>query len=271
MTFSPPLLLRLNGGLRDAPLDDPHAPLETVLGVQMKMRDDQELGGTYYSYTPQPTPASGLIDALVHDNEVYGRGPTSPSRPDLESIVRVDWYGTNLLDLGRLEWDLRAAYGDLFDVLDYAVLSLPRPDDPTHAIDIHRVEFAASPGHNAVPLPDAPALACCVEVELAADEERVARAVLESPIESSASAFTVRVHRVGDARARLTLEFTSPSLLDPGRFVRALEVSCRTLKVIGYSAEGDLQRDGKTVRIGQQLADGEGTLPAWRSAAAAMP
>jgi hypothetical protein len=264
--FTPPLSLRLNGGLRGEPFTVPLAPLETVLEVRPELAYDLELGGPHYRYAPHPLPERGLVGVLVHANAIPDFGRTYPHRPDLDLVVVIDWLGDNLLDLGRLEWRLRAAFGEPFDVAEYSVATLPRPGDPSHSSEVHWVQFAAAAGRRAVPLPDTPNLACTLEFELPEQDEFAARTAIIGLSDTSATSPRVNAVPAGDARIRLTVSFESPSLLELGRYADAVDMALgRGGTVRGYSVYGDLQRDGTPLSLHHSVASH--AVPGWRISA----
>jgi hypothetical protein len=261
--FAPPLSFRLNGGLkRELPL----APLEDVFGVHLEVKDDFERGGAYHRYAPHPIPVSGLVDVLVHSNEIPN-GWTYVTRRDLEVVVIADWFNTNALDLGRLEWRLRAAYGDLFDVVAYSVVTLTPPGEPFRQPRSHWVEFAASPGHRTVPLANTPLLACTLDVEVPGHREDAARMAIAELTDSVAVPHRVDAAPAGGARSRLTLRFDSPSLLELGRYAEAIALTAGDeTRFIGYSVHGDMLRDGQHLHVEHAFPSNESAYPAWRVA-----
>ena len=267
-TFAPPLSFRLNGGLRPGA---PAEPLAQLLGVEFATKDDYDRGGAYSAYAPQPSPDRGLIGVIVHSNAVP-RGLTDPTRPDLDQIVSIDWYGENLLDLGRLDWRLHAGLGDLFDVTAYSIVTLTPRGEPYRTPQSHWVEFIATPGGRSQPEADAPPLACRLEFELPEACEAAARAVVTDLSDSSAVLRSLTAAHADARRRRLTLQFNSPSLLDLGRYAEAIAVATRNAaRVTGYAVRGDLQRDGRSAEVSQVFASKAAAKPAWRGAAQTRP
>ncbi|MFB9240307.1 hypothetical protein IV454_24010 [Massilia antarctica] len=267
--FPPPLSLRLNGGLRTEPFVLPLTPVETLLGVQLAPEDDLELGGAHYAYATVPTPARGLVDVLICANDPASPSSTYAARPDLLTALVIGWFGHNLLDLGRLEWQLRAAYGDLFDVAEYSIVTLPPADGAPSASEVHWVQHERTERHRGTPLAGTPTLACTLDVAFPAGCEGLARSTLDSLHDDTAAQIRqIQASALGDARTRLALSFDSPSLLDLGRYAQALELACGdSARVLAYAVSGDLQRDGHCLRVERRFASRLETLPDWLAAA----
>ena len=267
--FSPPLSLRLNGGLRTEPFVLPLAPVETLLGVQLALKDDLELGGAHYAYAPVPTPASGLVDVLICANDPANPSSTYAARPDLRTALVIDWFGHNLLDLGRLEWQLRAAYGDLFDVAEYSIATLPPADGTPSSSEVHWVQHESADRHRGTPLAGTPMLACTLDFEFPAGCEGLARATLDSLNDDTVAQIRqIQAIALGDARVRLVVSFDTPSLLELGRYAQAVELACGdTARVLAYAVSGDLQRDGHLLRVERRFASRLEALPDWLAAA----
>lgn len=262
--FTPPLANRLYGGLRGEFFTFPIEILEGVLGVSLKLEDDLELGGGYYGYEPYPLPDFGLTGVRLHINDIPDFGLTNETRPDLTMVLLIEYHCNNLLDLGRLEWRLRAVYGDLFDVSDYCIHTLPPPENPSHLIDVHCVQFAAATGRRGVPQTDTPFLACRLDFELAEGDEAALRATISSLDDTVAILRRVESIPSDDALIRLIVEFDSPSLLELGRYAQAIEVVFGdAVRILGYSVYGDLQRDGRVLCIEQAFTSRDDSLPFW--------
>jgi hypothetical protein len=263
--FHPPFAMRLVGGLRAPPFNLPLQPIDALLGVKLELKDDLELGGAYYAYAQSPILDAGLSGVLVQSNEVPGTGLTYQSRPDLSVIVYVDWLGNNLLDLGRLEWQLRKAYGDLYDVAEYSVVSSPLTENPLWPREVHWVQFAAAVGHRGIPSTGTPNQACSVEFELAkGDELSVLKAVTELD-DSPALIRSADSFPTSDTHLRLTLLFDSPSLLELGRYIQVIEsVFGDRVDVLSYRVIGDLLRDGSAVTLERTFTSAQEVLPGWR-------
>lgn len=262
--FAPPLSLRLNGGLRGEAYALPLAPVEDLLGVQLALKHDLELGGAHHVYTPDPIPDAGLVGVLVCANDTTHGASTYAARPDLGTALTLDWSGFNLLDLGRLEWRLRAAYGDLFDVAEYSVVTLPA-SDPSLPSEVHWVQFASVEGHRGRPFADTPILACLLDFELPASSEARARATLAGMDGDTAAVIrTVEASPFDAAAIRLSVNFDTPSLLELGRYAQAVElVLGGSVRVSSYRVSGDLQREGNPIRIERSFVSPADALPGW--------
>ena len=262
--FAPPLSLRLNGGLRGKAFALPLAPVEALLGVQLALKHDLELGGVHYIYTPDPVPVAGLVGVLACANDASHSASTYAARPDLRTALTIEWFGFNLLDLGRLEWQLRGAYGDLFDVAEYSIVT--RPDSDTSLpSEVHWVQFASVDGYRGRPFADTPILACLLDFELPASIEARVRATLISLNDDTAAVLrAVEATPLGDAAVRLTVNFDTPSLLELGRYAQAVEQEHgRAVLVSSYTVSGGLQRGGHTMRIERSFVSRENALPSW--------
>jgi hypothetical protein len=265
--FSAPLCIRLHGGLRGDPYSLPLTPLEDIFGIELKLGDDNDLGGVHYRYSPQPPPEFGPVTILVHPNEISDTEATYPERPDLGTVLRVDLFGATFLDPGRLEWSLRSAYGDLFDVCEYSAFSLPRSDAPGLPVKAHWVEFAAFPGHRSVPLADTPPLACTLDVEVPVHREDAARTGIAELTDSVAVLRRIDAAPAGEPSTRLRLRFDSPSLLELGRYAEAIAATAgNETRFIGYSVHGDLQRNGQYLHVEHAFSSNEHAQPTWRVA-----
>lgn len=262
--------MRLKGGLRVNVFNLPITILEQVLGVRLELEDDLELGGAYYSYAPYPLSRYGLEGVRLHFNDVPDFGLTYDSRPDLIMMLSIEFCSNNLLDLGRLEWRLRAAYGDLFDVVAYSVRTQSPPDDPSGSIGGHWVQFAAAASRRGVPLGDTPVLACSVDFELAEGAEASVLAAVAGLNDSAAVLTSTDSHSVGERRVRLSVRFDSPSLLELGRYAQLVDLAFgNAVRVLGYLVCGDLQRDGKLLRIERDFTSQADSLPFWDASASA--
>lgn len=263
--FTPPFSMSLHAGFRADASRLSVEPLTEVLGVRLELEDDLELGGAYYSYAPYPLPDSGLTGVRLRVNEIPGLGRTYDARPDLLSVLSIELCNSNLLDLGRLELQLRKAYGDLFDVAEYVVVSAPPADNPSFSPKVHSVQFEASARGRGTPIGEPPILNCSMELDLADDDQALARDTIAGMTNSAEVLRGVNSIRIGHGRARLTLQFDLPSLLELGAYAQAVEsAACSTVKTLGYSIFGDLCRDGRMVRIERAFSSPAEALPSWR-------
>jgi hypothetical protein len=259
--FRSPLSMRLNGGLRAAPFTLPLQPIEAQLGIKLKPRHDLEFGGAHYAYTPYPIPEVGLVGVLVHPNEIPGLGSTYAARPDLDVTVSIDWFGSNWLDLGRLEWQLRMAYGDLFDVAEYSVVSLPPPNDPSFSSQVHWVQFAAAAGLRGVPLGNTPNLVCSIDFELAESDKKSLEATIAGLNDSAAVLRSIDSTPTSGTRLRQTVRFDSPSMLELGRYAQLIDLAFgNAVRLLGFSACGDLLRDGTNRCVESSLTSATGSI-----------
>ncbi len=263
MSLTVPLCIRLRGGLRADPYELSLEPIERLFGIKLRLSDDNDYGGVYYRYAPEPVPEVGPVTILVHPNAISDDDLTYPTRPELGTALRVDLFGATFLDPGRLEWSLRAAYGDMFDVCEYSAFSLLTSEGSSPSA--HWVEFAGASGARGAPLPDTPILACTLETEVPASRAEAVRKDV-AQLTDAAGALTSINEASGGTETRLALAFETPSLLELGRYA---EVIARTAgeqaRFIGYSVEGDLQRDGRLQRIAHRFGPTDGTGPAWRA------
>ena len=248
--FSSHLSMRLHGGLRVSQFALPRAVLDEAFGCHLDLADDLELGGVHYRYQPYPLPQAGLVGVRLHANAIEGLGATESERPDLITVLSVDVYSTNLLDLGRLEWRLRAAFGDLFDVSEYVITARP-PLSAAQPVEVHWVRFAAARQGRGLPIADTPLLHCSLGLELSCSDQAALRVAIESLSADSAAVLqNFETTRGDDDHSRLTLIFDSPSLLELGRYAQAVELSLGApVRVLGYAVSGDLLRTGVPGRI----------------------
>ena len=241
--FSSHLSMSLHGGLRVSPFALPRAVLDEAFGCHLDLADDLELGGVYYCHEPYPLPQAGLVGVRLHANAIEGLGATDSERPDLITVLNVEVYSTNLLDLGRLEWQLRAAFGDLFDVSEYVITARP-PISAAQPVEVHWVRFAAARQRRGLPIADTPVLHCSLGLELSRSDQAALRAAIESlSVDSAAVLRNFETTQVDDDPIRLTLSFDSPSLLELGRYAQAVELGLgASVRVLGYAVSGDLLR-----------------------------
>ncbi len=243
--FDLPLAVRLLGGFRE-PMDRlPLRPLGRLLGVRLNPLRDERTGEAL-GHQPEP-PETGTASILLEPNEAPDGSLGDPARPDLESLLRIDLRGASFLDPGRLDWSLRARYGDLFDIREYAVFSQLHADTPAHW-----VAFSRSPGNAAAPAAGSPELACTLRLDLPSRRAEAASAALAS--EDGAD---LRLERqVAARRTRLTLTFDTRSLLTLGRLAEIARLAAgRTARVLGYTIDGDLTRNGRPTRVGHTLQE----------------
>jgi hypothetical protein len=263
MPLNVPLCIRLRGGLRADPYELPLKPLEALFGIKLRLSDDYDYGGVHYRYSPEPVPDVGPVTILVHPNAVSDDELTYPTRPDLDTALRVDLFGATLLDPGRLEWSLRGSYGDLYDVAEYSAFSL-RPSEGSSP-NAHWVEFAGVPGGRGVPLPDTPVLACGLDAEVPASRAEAVRGAVAGLTDAAAVLKSADL-APGGSGTRLALRFETPSLLELGRYAEVIVLAGGDeTRLIGYSVEGDVQRDGRRQRVQHVFEGAEGTRPVWRA------
>lgn len=264
-TFPPPFSMSLHAGLRADVSSLPIRLFEDVLCVRLESEDDLELGGAYYSYAPYPLPDSGLAGVRLHLNNIPGLGLTYKTRPDLLFVLSIELRSSNLLDLGRLAWQLRKAYGDLFDVADYAVMSTPPPDNLSVAPEVHYVQFEPSAGGPGAPLGDPSTLHCSIEFGVAAEHDQApVRGVITAMRGSSELLRDVTSFQVEHSNEHLSIQFDSTSLLELGMCAQAVEsVPGIGLRVLRYTVSGDLLRDGSMVRVERSFASLTEALPGW--------
>jgi hypothetical protein len=249
--FAPPFSMRLLAGLKANALAVSIEPLERIVGVHLDLADDLELGGAFYSYAPYPLPEAGVVGVRLHLNEIPGLGLINAERPDLQSLLSIEWFGSDVVDLGRLDWQLRQVFDDLYAVAEYTVASDSPAGKASGPPLVHWVQFEASLPRQESALVDTPTLDCGMEFEL--DETR-SEAALEGLAGISDAAQGMRrvdVHQPG-GRPRLTLQFDSRSLLALGRCAEVVDSATGgASRVLGYRVSGDLLRNGSLDRIEQ--------------------
>jgi hypothetical protein len=255
------LSMRLNGGLRQGSMLSAAAVLQSELGVPLELELDEELGGRHYRYAPHPLPSCGVAGVSVHANAIPEGGFRYRHRPDLQLVVLVDLFGSNLLDPGRLDRLLRDAFGDRFDVAEYSIAALPTSGEPLGTTPVHYVEFEA--GERAVA--DTPRQSCKLEIALSGSAELIARAQIAS-LRPSLGDAELRLGPLSGGMSLLTVEYESPSLLGLGACVQQLEQACgAAVHVRRYRARGDLLRDGRSLTVEQSFDASADAIPCWKA------
>ena len=261
-----PLYMSLISGLRVDVFDFPIEIIEQALGIELELMDDLELGGANYSYAPYPLPQFGLLNVRLHDNDVPDLGLTIEDRPDLVTWMSIQFSSSNLLDLGRLEWRIRAALGDLFDVVEYSFQTLPPAKDPSQTVSLHRVTFEAVQHRRSVPVRDATNLDCKIDFELAEGDQASLQATISGLVDSGAVMQSFDLTPTSNNHLRQTFCFHSPSILDLGRYAQAVSLTFGDrVKILGYSVCGDLQHDGKMLRIEHTFGSAADAIPFWEA------
>jgi len=260
--------MRLDVGFADADLTRVVSRVQHWLRQPLESRDDLELGGHYFSYTPAPLPEVGLCGVRVRPNHVPGLGWRLPNRQDLPICAEVEICGPDVLELGRVAARGRLACGEDLSVAAYVVTRSPADVEDAAFPRAHVVSF----GEDGRPVADYPELVCQLSFGLETQDLTAAGSVAAELLQSrpmeresedlggryiqfdGATPALIRPNRISivqwlyprHKRHELLLDVTRPtvSLLQPGEFARHVEEQfSKQLSLIGYRIVGDLVRD----------------------------
>jgi hypothetical protein len=262
--------MHFDAGLRSRTELNVRGDLEDLLGVRLVFKRDLEPGGASYEYTPYPVPEYGLTDISVRLNEDWvsdGSGPAG-----LFCLVSTGWRGDNLLDLGRLHRLMQSRFGDRHQAVGYVLIVSPEAAVPL--LDrVQRFEFDWDRESQQA---TAPCLQTVLEFglpeqDVAAVHSELDSAVVDPVIRLRALQLTLAPSRSGpmrtenDAFARFRLAFETPSLLDLGCLVEALEARwAEALTIVTYRVHGSLIQGGPEFCFERWFKSAQDLVPAWR-------
>jgi hypothetical protein len=260
--------MRLDVGFANGDLTAVASAVQHWLRQPLESRDDLELGGHYFTYTPAPLPDVGLCGVRIRPNYVAGLGWRLPHHHDLPVCAEVEICGPDLLELGRAAVRGRVTCGKDFFIAAYIVTRSPANVEDAAFPRAHVVLF----GKDGRPVADYPELVCQLSFGLEQQDltaaASVSAALLQSrPLEresedlggryvqfEGATPGLIRANQISIVQwlhprhkhHRLLLDITqhTVNLLEPGEFALQVEEKySKQLSLIGYRIVGDLVRD----------------------------
>jgi hypothetical protein len=262
------LYMRLDVGFANGDLTGAASTVQRWLRQPLESRDDLELGGHYFSFTPAHLPDIGLCGVRVRPNYVAGLGWRLPHREDLPACAEIEICGPDLLELGRVAARGRVACGKDLSIAAYLVTRSPADVEDAAFPRAHMVLF----GENGRPVADYPELECHLSFGLETKDLTAAASAISTLLQSrpverqsedlggryvsfeGATPALIRANQVSAVQwlyprhrnHTLLLDITQQTfnLLEPGEFtLRVEESSSQPLPLIGYRIVGDLVRD----------------------------